>query len=174
MPWEVARGALPDEAPPPLVERSIQALIDDGSLRREADGLATPDHQPRLDPQQQRARDHLLALLRDAGLTPPLRGDLPAELRDLDGLDDLLDHLERAGRIRRITADLVVHADALREATRALRASFAGRDNLTPADFRGALPDLSRKYLIPLLEYLDATGVTLRRGDRRSLREGAG
>jgi hypothetical protein len=42
----------------------------------------------------------------------------------------------------------------------------AGSEPRTAADFKTALP-VSRKYLIPLLEYLDRTGVTRRAGDMR-------
>jgi selenocysteine-specific elongation factor len=44
---------------------------------------------------------------------------------------------------------------------------------ITPQEMKDLL-GISRKYAIPLLEYLDAQRVTVRRGDRRVLREGTG
>jgi selenocysteine-specific elongation factor len=43
---------------------------------------------------------------------------------------------------------------------------LAAQGQLKPADFK-ALTNLSRKYAIPMLEWLDAKKVTQRRGDSR-------
>jgi selenocysteine-specific elongation factor len=43
------------------------------------------------------------------------------------------------------------------------------RNELTPAAFRDLL-GTSRKYTIPLLEYLDREGITIRVGDVRRLK----
>ncbi len=45
---------------------------------------------------------------------------------------------------------------------------LAGRTGLGPADFREALP-VTRKHLIPLLNYFDGKGVTIRRGEGREV-----
>jgi selenocysteine-specific elongation factor len=45
------------------------------------------------------------------------------------------------------------------------------RKEITPQDIKDLL-GISRKYAIPLLEYLDAQRVTVRVGDKRVLREG--
>jgi selenocysteine-specific elongation factor len=42
---------------------------------------------------------------------------------------------------------------------------------MTPSDFKATL-NLSRKYMIPLLEYLDGIKFTIRVGDKRVLRSG--
>jgi selenocysteine-specific elongation factor len=52
---------------------------------------------------------------------------------------------------------------------RALREEFA-QGEITPAAFRDRF-GTTRKYTIPLLEYLDREGVTMRVGDRRRLRQ---
>ena len=40
---------------------------------------------------------------------------------------------------------------------------------MTPSDFKSVV-DVSRKYMIPLLEYLDEIKLTIRSGDKRILR----
>jgi selenocysteine-specific elongation factor len=46
------------------------------------------------------------------------------------------------------------------------------RKEMSPMDFK-AVFGLSRKYMIPLLEYLDDIKLTIRKGDKRVLRTGA-
>jgi selenocysteine-specific elongation factor len=50
-----------------------------------------------------------------------------------------------------------------------LRRHLSERSDITPATFRD-LFGTSRKYAIPLLEYLDREGVTVRVGDTRRLK----
>jgi selenocysteine-specific elongation factor len=62
--------------------------------------------------------------------------------------------------------DLYAARPALAAAAAAVRRELAGRGPLGPAEFRECIP-VSRKYLIPILEYFDRIGVTRRTGDRR-------
>jgi len=48
---------------------------------------------------------------------------------------------------------------------------FAGHEEISTPQFKD-LTQATRKYTIPLLEYLDATRFTIRIGDVRRLREG--
>ncbi len=50
-----------------------------------------------------------------------------------------------------------------------LEAHLQEKERMTPADFRDLI-GTSRKYAVPLLEWLDAHGVTIRNGDYRTLR----
>jgi selenocysteine-specific elongation factor len=51
-----------------------------------------------------------------------------------------------------------------------LEAFFREHDRMTAAEFRDLL-GTSRKFAVPLLEWLDARGITLRSGDHRTLRK---
>ena len=76
----------------------------------------------------------------------------------------LLQILYRKGTLVRITDDLVYHASALEE----LRATLRSRQgqNFSVADFK-EWTGVSRKYAIPLLEFLDRERITRRQGDAR-------
>jgi len=97
--------------------------------------------------------------LQETGLTVP-------RIRDL-GLDpEVLHVFLREGRLIRINDDfafLPTQIETITAAVRSFEAPFS------VAEFRDAL-QLSRKYAVPLLEYLDASGVTARSGDLRSVR----
>jgi selenocysteine-specific elongation factor len=112
-----------------------------------------------LDPAQRTARDALEQALRQAGLT----GLKYAETVTADG--DLLHMLLGTQRAERIGAQ-VVHKALVDAMVSDVRQHLAAQGQLKPADFK-ALTNLSRKYAIPMLEWLDAKKVTQRRGDSR-------
>ena len=70
----------------------------------------------------------------------------------------------REAKLVRVSEDLVLHAPALA----ALRASLGPRkgERFGVAQFK-EWTGVSRKYAIPLLEYLDREHVTRREGDER-------
>ncbi|MGE5345380.1 MAG: SelB C-terminal domain-containing protein, partial [Acidithiobacillales bacterium] len=104
---------------------------------------------------------------RAAGWAPPRSADLAASLGTKAAVvDGLAGHLLKRGALVRISPDLVVHRDVLAAAERKLE-SVKGQ-TLSVAGFRD-LWGLTRKTLIPLLEYLDGKKKTRRVGDLRKV-----
>jgi len=68
-----------------------------------------------------------------------------------------------------VSADVYLHSDAAAELGRRVRALLAGGRSATVGELRDAL-GTSRKFAVPIAEYLDRVGVTSRDGDRRTLR----
>jgi selenocysteine-specific elongation factor len=71
-----------------------------------------------------------------------------------------------AGRVRKVPTLGFVAAGALDALVTLVRSYFTTRDVLTPGDLKD-LTGRSRRAAIPLLEWLDAQHVTVRRGDHR-------
>jgi selenocysteine-specific elongation factor len=80
--------------------------------------------------------------------------------------EEFLRHLVDRGHAVQIASDYYVHVDAWTDLMAVLRGFFLTEQALTFARFR-ELTGLSRKLGIPLLEYLDQMGVTVRVGDER-------
>lgn len=129
-----------------------------GLLERRGPDVARPDHRAGLTREQeqdwQRARDRL-----EESLAVPDEGDL--------GLDPDIIHLKiREGELIRVSPSLVYLPDQIEE----LKSLMAGiGDDFTVAQFRDAA-GLSRKYVVPILEWSDREGLTVRRGDLRRIR----
>ena len=168
---EELRRTLPPHAAPGLADDVIAAALADGTLRSDDGLIALATFRPTLTPDQECARDALLHLLDEAGLTPPLASEWPADLRARPDFRALLKVLERSRQIVALGPELYVVPSALEAAAAAVRRSLAGRGPLGPAEFRECIP-VSRKYLIPILEYFDRIGVTQRVGDGRLVRDG--
>ncbi|MBA4377869.1 MAG: hypothetical protein C0395_04320 [Gemmatimonas sp.] len=119
-----------------------------------------------------RAVDAVETRLRVCGLDWPgaaaVAADLPAGLLAGHDLEEHLRYLVARGRAVMVADDYPVHAAALDELRARLRAHFDAEGSLNFATFR-ELTGLSRKLGIPLLEHLDAAGVTRRVGDLRTI-----
>ncbi len=114
---------------------------------------------------EERARAAIEEAFRSAGLAvPPVAEVLAAAGVESGRARSLLQILIREGRLTRISEDLVFHQTAI-ASLRALLAGRKGERFLVPQfkDWTG----ISRKYAIPLLEYLDRERVTRRDGDAR-------
>ena len=166
-PARLRRDAAPGAADV-LVEQVLAGLIEDDVLAMTRGAVARTDFAPAPTAAQERLANRVQEHLSEAGLAPP-RIDALAELTgSTDPLDDVLAWLEATGTLVRIQHDLFMDVRTLQAAVDRLRSQLAGRTGLSPGDFREVL-DVSRKHLIPLLEYLDRAGITARDAGGRRL-----
>jgi selenocysteine-specific elongation factor len=119
---------------------------------------------PVLSREAESVRRRILETLQAAGAEPPS----VAELEEECGASTraLLRLLERNGEVVQVEGERYYATRALDELTGTLRAAMSPGRPYTPAELRDAL-GLSRKYLIPLLEHWDRSGITERRGGER-------
>ena len=68
----------------------------------------------------------------------------------------------------RVGSDRYYSRVALDEVVASVVRHLSSAESSTPGEFRELL-GLSRKYLIPLLEWMDSQGITVRAGDGRRL-----
>jgi selenocysteine-specific elongation factor len=114
---------------------------------------------------EEQARAKIEGAFEQAGLTVPA----VAEVLSKAGVEaararSLLQILIRERRLVRISEDLVFHQSAIGNLRQLLAAHKSTRFNVaTFKDWTG----ISRKYAIPLLEFLDREHVTRREGDER-------
>jgi len=152
------------------VERLLQHKKLIGDLRR----IARADFKPKLSGNQRKLKDKLVAAYQEARFQPPE----PASFANQAGgnaasLKDLLDVCVAEGLLIQIADDVYLHADAEADMRRTIQDKLTAGSSLTVAEIRDLL-GTTRKYAIPLCEYLDRTGVTRREGDLRFLaRQGA-
>lgn len=120
---------------------------------------------PRLTADERRTLDSLVERLRAAGREPPSVDELaPAVGQDPT---PLLRVAEADGSVAQVDVGRYYATENLNEIIAALAAHYSAGDEVTPAAVRDLL-GVSRKYVIPLLEYFDKSAITARRGDARS------
>lgn len=110
--------------------------------------------------------ERVLRALRSAGRQPPSVTELSAAL----GADTpaVLKLLAARGEAVAVASDRYFSTEALASIEAQVRDALTGGEELTASELR-EITGLTRKYIIPILEYLDSTGVTVRRGDVRRL-----
>jgi selenocysteine-specific elongation factor len=157
----VARGAAAG-SPAKLVERRIAERL------AEEVRVALAAQQTERSADDERAAHVIEVLLRKAGLTPP---DVPTLAREANlerlTLEGLLQGLVRDRRLARL-GGLHFHPDALERLKAEVRALTADGTaaSIDVATFKTRY-GLSRKFAIPLLEWLDRERVTRRVGEKR-------
>ncbi len=158
---KLGRG-LPREA----AEGWLGLLLAAGKLAAAGDRVSPPGAAPSgLSEGAESFAGRVETEFRTAGWAPPRSADLAASLGTKAAVvEGLAGHLLKSGALVRISPDLVVHRDVLAAAERKLE-SVKGQ-TLSVAGFRD-LWGLTRKTLIPLLEYLDGKKRTRRVGDLR-------
>jgi len=121
---------------------------------------------PTLDQHAQTTLDDIARALDQADREPPSVDELAQQF----GPDSMsvLKLLERQGRVVQVAPDRYYAAPALDRLEAVLRSALADGKDKSPSELRDAL-GVSRKYLIPLLEYADRTGLTQRRATGRVL-----
>ena len=164
MPLETLRHSL--RAPEPVVEAVLADLVRAGRMRR-LDGLAAlAGFAPRAVGGDA-AVDQIVHLLEDAGLTPPSIQELERQTGRRD-VAAILRLAAGAGRVEPVERDRYFARLPLDRFVQTLREGGAG-DEIVPSQLRQRL-GISRKYLIPLLEWADVKGVTAWDGGVRKLR----
>jgi selenocysteine-specific elongation factor len=156
-----------------LVSVAVDRLIGRRMLVGDARRLARADFKPKLSVNQRKLKDKIVAALREAGFQPPEPGSFVNQAAgNAASLTDIFEVAVAEGELARVADDLFLHAAHDTEMRRRVTAKLAaGGPGLTVADIRDIL-GTTRKYAVPLCEYLDRVGVTVRSGDLRVLATG--
>jgi selenocysteine-specific elongation factor len=165
MPREELRRRSSTAAPGGAFDHVVASLVEAGELKLLPDGVASARHAVRLKPEEEAARSALLGAAREAGLEGlDLARGGPARL-DPRLAERVSRVLLAEGALRRV-GDALVDGAALDRLKAEVRRRWASGARLDVGEFKD-LTRLSRKYVIPLLEYLDREKITRRTGADR-------
>jgi selenocysteine-specific elongation factor len=167
LPREEARERIFVRASPAVFDHVLAELVANRKLvARER--LALEGHNVSLTPEEARAYRSLEDVFRNAGLAPPDAAAAAASAGIPPAVADrVVKLLLREKKLVKVDT-LLFHAaalDTLKSDVRALRTS-GGQARVDVTAFKDRY-GISRKYAIPLLEYLDRERVTKRVGDAR-------
>ncbi len=153
--------------PEPIVDVVIELAIRKQLLEVEGGVARRPGWKPVLDGTAYDARTTLVRRVSEARWQVPTVVELEREFSTLP-VRALLAHLVREGGVEQVDLERYAVPAALVEFRAALEAALGELGSATPAALRDRF-GLTRKYLIPLLEWADRRGITERRGDARVL-----
>ena len=119
---------------------------------------------------QHQVREDILGIYRSAGLTPPFFRTVCQDLElDMKTAKDVLQILIDEKQIIKTKDDLFFDADAMARLEQDLVDFLKKNQAISTPEFKD-MTGISRKYVIPLIEYFDSINLTIRVGDTRQLR----
>ncbi|MEW6266462.1 MAG: selenocysteine-specific translation elongation factor [Thermodesulfobacteriota bacterium] len=167
---EELKTRVPGLAEVKLLTFVLERLSASGDIVLEREVVRLSGHKPKLADEDKEIESKMLGLLEKAGLTPPYLKELAVDLPGSpDRHKEVLEHLAKQGVLVKVKSDLYFHRDALDKVWAQAKAEIQSAGEMTTPRFK-EMTNLSRKYLIPLLEFFDAKGWTIRVGDKRVLR----
>ena len=170
LPLEVLRGRHFAHAAPEFFRAVLASVQEDTGIVVEKDVVRRPEHTRAVSGSDAELRDRLEAVYREAKLSAPSLPEAFARAGVSAATQQhgrkVLQVLIDAGQLVRVDGEMFFHVSALDELKKTLRAHATKEPSIDVPTFKD-LAGVSRKYAIPLLEYLDRERVTRREGDRR-------
>ena len=154
--------------PEPLFDHILSSLVETRKLVNDGGLIRQPNFSAGLSGAEDMVAKAALADLEAAGAEPPS----VAELATKHGpqVSNVLRFLERAGDVVQVEPGRYYTRAALQQVLDKLKSVMPEDREYTPAEIRESL-NTSRKFLIPLLEYADRKGLTIRSDAGRRWRD---
>ena len=153
-----------NEFPETLWNILIQNLESE-NFQRKGNTLASGEHILTLPPEIKTQADSIIAKLNQSGLQP----ETPNELTPTPQHTQALQFLIRSGQIIELDAKVIISAKVRDEAIEKVRQHLQQTGQATASELRQHL-DSTRKVVMPLLEHIDALGITVRNDNYRTLK----
>ena len=164
---EALRGGCFAGAPADFADALLTALEAAGEIVMEGEFVWLPNHSVVLGDEESKARETIIAEFEKAGLSVPGVKDVLAPLPvDAARAQRILQALVRERVLVKISNDLLLHHAAIDNLKQLLREERSRTPRINVSRFK-ELAGISRKYAIPLLEFLDRQRITRRDGNER-------
>ncbi|MBI4442712.1 MAG: selenocysteine-specific translation elongation factor [Acidobacteria bacterium] len=166
---EALRTKLLIRAHPLVAEAVWSRFVERGKVAVAGETVKLAAHKIVLKEEEEQTKQQIARVFEKAGLTVPavkeVLPQLPVERRRAERILQIL--LQEKVLVR-VSDELIFHAQAIGKLRQLLAEHKTRSNRLNVATFKD-LAQVSRKYAIPLLEYLDRERVTRRVGDERIL-----
>ncbi|MFZ5515144.1 MAG: selenocysteine-specific translation elongation factor [Candidatus Zhuqueibacterota bacterium] len=152
-----------------LFNKILDELVSGQKITIAENRVAAASHKLVVSEKQQKAMDRISAIYFEENFTT----SSPAQIAEKTGLSkedvsELVDILIETGMLRRVEEEIIFHSRRVMEGIQIIRKHFETNTQLTVGDFRQML-NSSRKYVVPLLNFYDAIGLTVRQQDVRAI-----
>ena len=153
---------------PDFLDAAAESLLQSKQVERSGTLLARAGWSSRLPERDQKACDQIAANLQQAGFAPPnLEEVAVAAGEPAPRVAALLKLLAERGAVVRLDEKIWMHRDAVEAGKQTALKLFQKAPAFSTMDFRDAL-GVSRKFAVPLVDYLDKIRFTVRSGNNRT------
>jgi selenocysteine-specific elongation factor len=168
MPREDLRASLGRRVRTETFRTALEELVARRKLDAQGELVKKAGSEIALLPEEAKAKEQIEAAFASAGLAVPSVKEVLAKLSvEAKRSEKLVQILLREKNLVRVTTELIFHRQALAQLKEQLSAYKKAKGDRISVPVFKELTGITRKYAIPLLEYLDRERVTRRAGDER-------
>jgi selenocysteine-specific elongation factor len=149
----------------PVVDLALKHLAEEKKLSISDNLVFLLGHKTSLKPEQEKIRQEILGKLSVPDLMTPTRKEVE---RKTHQVREVLNYLVQSGEVVEVGDGILFKAEDFQKIKNIILDHIKKSGHVEVKDIKNAL-GLTRKYTIPILEYLDEKGVTRREGDKRIL-----
>jgi len=149
----------------------LNSLVKEKKIIQNQNIIKLSDHEVALEVDQHEIKDKILKIYKKAGLTPPFFRTICQDLKlDKKIAMDVLHMLIKDKDIIKTKDDLYFEIRSIDKLQKELISFLENSGEITTPEFK-VMTGISRKFVIPLIEYFDSINLTIRVGDTRQLRK---
>jgi selenocysteine-specific elongation factor len=157
-----------------LLQAVTDRLIKEKKLVGDARRIARADFKPKLSTNQRKLKDKIVEAHAAAGFQPPEPKEFANQAAgNAAALKDIFEVAVAEGFLAKVTEDIYLSAETEAEMRRRVTERLRTGPGATVAEIRDLL-GTTRKFAVPICEYLDRVGLTKREGDLRVLATAGG
>ena len=170
MPRGELKSKLPAAMDAKLYNFVMNRMEKDGKIIIEEESVRHKDHRIALEKDQTALKNKITEAFKAGALMPPTVKDLTSSLDIPEkSAREMLEFMTKEGTVVKVKNDLFFDAAAISDLKNKLVDFLKSNGEMSTPQFKD-IAEVSRKYLIPLLEFFDSTNVTIRIGEIRKLR----
>ena len=152
-----------------LFQAILDKLVSEKKIVLAQELIHTFGQRVTLKAEEEKMRDQLTARFKSLGLQVPAPDELITSLRlDRETGRKLIQLMLKENALVKITEDMLIHRAAMDKLIADVKALKSKNPKIGVSEFKD-LTGVSRKFAIPLLEYLDRQRITRRVGDQRMI-----
>lgn len=152
-----------------FTQQILQKLAEIQKIEFSGSKVRLANYSISLSPEQEKLKDQLEHYFQEQRYSPPHTNDIIAQFKYQNpDVEKIIAYLLEHKCLIYIDDGYLVHTNWVQEARKILLKHFQTKSELTVGEFRDYL-QASRKYVVPLLNYFDQQGITIRQEDIRIL-----
>ena len=155
---------------PDYIDYLLTILQNENKIEKKSDGWSLFKHQIKLSAIDEQNKKTLINILNEEGFNTSSIKDLviKCNMKDEKALMKIIKICENQSLLLRIDQSILITSSNLDTLKNKLTIFFKEQSSITVPEFKELL-NISRKYAIPMLEYLDKIQFTNRNGNKREL-----
>ncbi len=168
IPREELRAILGKRVRPETFQTAVSELVRRNKIAVQGELVKKPGSEITFTPEEAKAKEQITQAFLKAGLAVPSVQEVLSQLA-IEGrrAEKILQILLRENALVRVSPDLIFHAETLQTLGTLLQNYKKSKGERIGVPSFKDLTGITRKYAIPLLEYLDRQRLTRRAGDER-------